>query len=606
MDYFSRASVRAALFFGVVVVVGLGSFAVGRALHTGSLFEAKEEGYTITGDAPYFPFPEDAPVKFPADVPLAYVDPGVQARLSVSWLPLEQQDDISQEIPEEVKQYFEEGMDSVDPDQPSFVRELGVVSSGDHEGDTLLLFSISQGGISTYYQNMYMLVPPEKARTAGAPWRLLLRPMLSDTVGWTTEEVALEQLVTTYPSKPGVEADVTTEIPELHVPTLRVQTADGLAFIVDSVSSYRVDKAFLPLDYPVRATLEDGTVLREFDHFAEQGVRGDLNGLFSVRKDGRAIWYDVAIPFWDGLSAPNPFRESGVPNVFLQGKQNTATYAKGEPGGCGFLSKTHVVSLKEIGELVSIGYFVEGERQEIFAPVDLARPYFEPAFTTWKSSDETRTFEQFKALVPFFYYKDELGRWIEFGHADVIPAFECGKPVIYLYPETTTDLHVEVAPRGGFSYTEPVYRDGWNVTAEPDGTLTNKEDGKIYPYLFWEGRGGSYAPPERYWVVAQADVHTFLVATLAKLGLNEKESSDFIEFWEPRMQGSLYYRVGFHGTNIMNQIAPLTLSEKPDAILRILMDFDPLDAWAPSNPPAHISSFERKGFTVVEWGGVIE
>ena len=105
-------------------------------------------------------------------------------------------------------------------------------------------------------------------------------------------------------------------------------------------------------------------------------------------------------------------------------------------------------------------------------------------------------------------------------------------------------------------------------------------------------------------MVAQSDVHSFLLSSLAKLGLNQKETADFIEFWEPRMQGKPYYAVSFYGTHVMNQLAPLTVTPKPDTIIRILMDFTPLDHPVAVTPYS-LTSIPRTGFTVIEWGGVI-
>jgi hypothetical protein len=142
------------------------------------------------------------------------------------------------------------------------------------------------------------------------------------------------------------------------------------------------------------------------------------------------------------------------------------------------------------------------------------------------------------------------------------------------------------------------------VIAKPTGELLNLADKKIYPYLFWEGRGGIYQTPEKGWVIAQKDVHSFLVEKLKALGLNTKESADFMEFWEPKMQGSPYYFVTFMGNNAMNQIAPLNVTPAPDTVIRILMDFQPLNKKI-SVQGFDIRTPERKGFTVVEWGGVL-
>jgi hypothetical protein len=49
----------------------------------------------------------------------------------------------------------------------------------------------------------------------------------------------------------------------------------------------------------------------------------------------------------------------------------------------------------------------------------------------------------------------------------------------------------------------------------------------------------------------------------------------------------------------------LSLSETPDTLIRILMDYQPLEAPIKANPPILPKTPIREGFTVVEWGGVL-
>jgi hypothetical protein len=70
------------------------------------------------------------------------------------------------------------------------------------------------------------------------------------------------------------------------------------------------------------------------------------------------------------------------------------------------------------------------------------------------------------------------------------------------------------------------------------------------------------------------------------------------------MTGAPYFFVTFLGNKEMDAIAPLTIIPKPDSVIRILMDFSPLQK------PIFVEGYEiktpnRNGFTVVEWGGVL-
>ena len=99
-----------------------------------------------------------------------------------------------------------------------------------------------------------------------------------------------------------------------------------------------------------------------------------------------------------------------------------------------------------------------------------------------------------------------------------------GKPVIYLYPEQETDVHVELELTESELYTTyPKYNNGWDVTAYPDGTLLNKADGTHHRYLFWDSVNCrtrfDYA---KGFCVAGSDAERFLKEKLSYMGLNEE------------------------------------------------------------------------------------
>ncbi|MBI5754427.1 hypothetical protein HZA40_04765 [Candidatus Peregrinibacteria bacterium] len=179
---------------------------------------------------------------------------------------------------------------------------------------------------------------------------------------------------------------------------------------------------------------------------------------------------------------------------------------------------------------------------------------------------------------------------------------EMGKPVIYLYPTKTTKVSVNVAPTNGISVSEPAIGRGWNVIADTAGRLLNLADNKTYPYLFWEGYAANFRTPSEGFVVAKADVKKLFEEKLAILGLNAKEIVDFEEYWLPKFDKKPYYFVTFISKADLDKYAPLTVSPKPDSVIRVFFDYKGLDART-SVVEQKLNKVTRNGFAVVEWGG---
>ena len=182
------------------------------------------------------------------------------------------------------------------------------------------------------------------------------------------------------------------------------------------------------------------------------------------------------------------------------------------------------------------------------------------------------------------------------------------KPVLYLYPEELTDVSVKLALKDAtFSCTYPDYGKGWNVKAYPSGKLINTADKKEYSYLYWELDSDMKFDFSKGFVVKGSDTAAFLQKTLAQMGLKPKEYNEFIVYWLPRMQNNEYNLISFQGKTYTDNVK-LTISPKPDSVLRVNMAYKPLSVKKATKvkktlKPQTFSQFERKGFTVVEWGG---
>ena len=175
------------------------------------------------------------------------------------------------------------------------------------------------------------------------------------------------------------------------------------------------------------------------------------------------------------------------------------------------------------------------------------------------------------------------------------------KPVIYLYPEQETTVSVSLDYAGTLTATYPAYENGWTVTAEPDGTLYDEKNGDEYSYLFWEGENNTDYDFSKGFCVAGADTADFLREKLAEIGLTPREYNEFIVYWLPKMQDNPYNLISFQ-SEAYTDAAKLDIDPTPDSVLRVFMAWKPLHR-AQTIEPQTFASFERNGFTVVEWGG---
>ena len=179
------------------------------------------------------------------------------------------------------------------------------------------------------------------------------------------------------------------------------------------------------------------------------------------------------------------------------------------------------------------------------------------------------------------------------------PMYE--KPVIYLYPEVPTEVSVKLTVDGELTCTYPAYDQGWDsFVAYPDGTLVFP-DGKQYYCLYWEGIQNMDCDFSKGFCVKGEDTATFLEWALAQQGLTPREANEFIIYWLPRMERNPYNVISFQ-TEAYTEGAVLDIQPSPDSLLRVFMAWYPSDV-AVKMEAQEFASFERIGFTVVEWGG---
>lgn len=189
--------------------------------------------------------------------------------------------------------------------------------------------------------------------------------------------------------------------------------------------------------------------------------------------------------------------------------------------------------------------------------------------------------------------------------SDVSSFFESqvdAKPIIYLYPEEQIQLSVKLGKEANITCTYPEYKNGWNVIAKPDGKLIDIETGRNLYALYWEGIHSEEHNITEGFVVKGNETLKFLEEKLEVLGLNEIEAQEFIVFWLPILQENEYNYINFATLDEINRNMPLEFSVEPDTLIRVLMQYKPLDGYKEVKEQKLITP-ERKGFTVVEWGG---
>ncbi|MCH2045573.1 MAG: hypothetical protein MK212_15760 [Saprospiraceae bacterium] len=200
-------------------------------------------------------------------------------------------------------------------------------------------------------------------------------------------------------------------------------------------------------------------------------------------------------------------------------------------------------------------------------------------------------------------YENTLGTGTDKGEPIHILEQTARKPILYLYPNEEQKINVQLDFEGKLTTTYPKYpqQTGWEVTAQTDGTLQDTE-GKEYYALYWEGESDYKYDLSTGFVVAGESSIAFLEEKLATLGLNRREANEFINYWLPELESNPYNLIHFAQKEYTDQ-APLFITPQPETTIRVFMVYQRLEKEQTIKEQILISP-ERKGFTVVEWGGM--
>ena len=402
----------------------------------------------------------------------------------------------------------------------------------------------------------------------------------------------------------NIERDDSTTIPELEYPKeLRGKTPRQVVALLEEKDRE------MPANSRVAFRSRLGDVLLELP----SKTRGELFGV--NRPDGTELIYqykpdlDLASVKW---SADSPF-SPGQRYVF----DETEKYGVVGGGGAGIMSETKS-KLLEGTQRVGETKFSE----PIYAPTAEKDPRYIESYHKYETyqqhpgedgwgyrfrgaahgmSSVKDTYSDYRKAMPFFYWKDPFGSWWRFDNADLLPVYQA-EPLIYLYPREARELSVRLSPPHGVDVSEPELGSGWQVLAHPDGKLENV-DGRVYRYLFWEGDGEVLPPFEEGFVFQGRKAVGFFSKKLALLGLSPRERRDFLRVARRRFKPETFYLVRFLPDQAIEDMAPLDIAPKPDAVLRVMVDYLPL-RYPISVKEQRLKKIDRPSnqFLAVEWG----
>ncbi len=188
--------------------------------------------------------------------------------------------------------------------------------------------------------------------------------------------------------------------------------------------------------------------------------------------DGVNLPMIYSLRFNDHNNGNNAYEESLLGFTPNEIKNSSATffseYDVGFRGGCFHKPVGRVINLKSDDKLNKIG---EIHGLDLYTLADKSHPLNKLVYekiNKYKTENlETGdddgvmifSFEEYVNQNPLLFIKDYWNRWLVFSESDFVFAGEgeCGKPVIYLYPEKPTEVSVKFLKLMNFTHVIPYY-----------------------------------------------------------------------------------------------------------------------------------------------------
>jgi hypothetical protein len=181
----------------------------------------------------------------------------------------------------------------------------------------------------------------------------------------------------------------------------------------------------------------------------------------------------------------------------------------------------------------------------------------------------------------------------------------CSDSPLYLYGYAGQQVHVQIQTQ--VSNAIPSYNDEYTVTLADNGRMAI--NGETYSRIAYDYLSNlrRISPPTRGAIVKKADVEKVLRSYSAKLGLNEKETTDLVNAGRAKAVSD-YVFVSFFDKQTSEQILPISFNPKPDNYLNVVFYFKNLNKqpFLSPLPPIFESPVARTGLTAVEVSEITE
>lgn len=179
------------------------------------------------------------------------------------------------------------------------------------------------------------------------------------------------------------------------------------------------------------------------------------------------------------------------------------------------------------------------------------------------------------------------------------------KPILYLYPKKETNININIKLKYSDRITTsyPKYNNGWQVFAHPNGDLYDQNN-KYYYALYWDEKNNTKVNFEEGFYVTKDNAISFLEEKLTIIGLNQRERNEFIMYWLPKLEKNEQNLIYFELTEERQKNNELIIEPTPDSLLRVNIHIKKV-VKSTKIKEQKLSTFKRKGFVAVEWGGTI-